>query len=199
MTAPVSSLCITRGALLPGGKVNTPTFRAVAAGTSGDDVGFEFEFEGRSAEVRALASGGVRRQIGLKLRAADGCNLVYAMWRLDPRPMLEVSTKINPGSRTHAQCGARGYAKLTPSYEGRVPALVGGARHWMYVQIFGDELYAWIDGQLVWQGRLPQEARYIAGPSGVRSDNVAYSIRTMWATPGQTGAGVPRCLTDGED
>ena len=199
MTAPVRSLCITKGSLLAGDKVNSPTFRAVAAETSGDDVGLEFEYEGRSAEVRALASGGVRRQIGLKLRAADGCNLVYAMWRLDPRPQLEVSTKINPGSRTHVQCGARGYAKLIPSYESRIPPLVGGGRHWMYAQIFDDELYAWIDGQLVWRGSLPQETRYVSGLSGVRSDNVAYRILTMWATPGQNGASVPRCLTDGED
>ena len=197
--APVSSLCITRGALLSGGKVNAPTFRAVAAGTSGNDAGLEFEYEGRSAETRALASGGIRRQLGLKLRAADGCNLVYAMWRLDPRPQIEVSTKINPGSRTHAQCGARGYSKLTPSYEARIPALVGGGRHWMFAQIFGDDLYAWIDGQLAWRGSLPQEARYVAGPAGVRSDNVAYRILTTWATPGQTGAGVPKCLMDGED
>ena len=199
MTTPIRSLCVTKGALLAGGRVNVPTFRAVATETAGDDVGLEFVYEGRATDPRALASGQVRRQIGLKLRAADGCNLIYAMWRLDPRPQLEISTKINPGSRTHAQCGARGYTKLSPSYEERLPPLVNGGRHWMYAQIVGDELYAWIDGQLVWRGNLPQDARYITGPSGVRSDNVTYRILTMWATPGQTGADMPRCLTDSED
>ena len=195
----ISTVCVTRGALLPGGKVDSPTFRAVAPGTSGDDVGIDFVYEGRSTDVRALASGQIRRQIGLKLRAADGCNLVYVMWRLDPRPRIEVSTKLNPGSRTHSQCGTRGYQKITPGHETRIPPLVSGDGHWMYAQIVRDDLYAWIDGQLVWRGRLPQEARDIVGPSGIRSDNLAYSIRTLWATPGRTSAGVPRCLTDAED
>jgi len=199
MSTPVRSLCVTRGALLSGGQVNAATFRAVAAGTSGDDVGLEFVYEARATDPLALASGQVRRQLGLKLRAADGCNLVYVMWRLDPRPQLEVSTKINPGSRTHAQCGVRGYQKLSPSYESRIPALVRGGRHWMYAQIVGDDLFAWVNGELAWRGSMPQEARYIAGPAGVRSDNVAYRMITMWGTPGQTGADMPRCLVDGED
>ena len=138
----ISTVCVTKGALLPGGKVNSPTFRAVAPGTSGNDVGIDFVYEGRSTDARALASGQIRRQVGLKLRAADGCNLVYVMWRLDPRPRIEVSTKLNPGSRTHAQCGTRGYEKLSPSHEARIPPLVGGGGHWMYAQIVRDDLYA---------------------------------------------------------
>ena len=199
MTATVSSLCVTRGALLAGGLVNTPTFRAVAPATAGSDVGVQFVFEGRSSETRALASGGIRRQIGVKLRAMDGCNLVYVMWRLDPRSQIEVSTKINPGSRTHAQCGARGYSKLTASYEARLPALTAGSQHWIYAQIVGDTLDAWVDGQLAWRGRLPPQASQVFGPAGIRSDNVSYRVLTMWATPGQTSAGTPRFLTDGED
>lgn len=199
MSTTVSSLCVTRGALLAGGSVNTPTFRAVAPATAGNDVGVQFVYAGRSAETRALASGGIRRQIGLKLRAMNGCNLVYAMWRLDPRPQIEVSTKINPGSRTHAECGARGYTKIPASYEGRLPPLTAGSQHWIYAQIVGDTLDAWVDGQLAWRGQLPQPARQISGPAGMRSDNVAYRVLTMWATPGHTSAGTPRCLTDGED
>ena len=199
MTAPVRSLCTTRGALLSGGRVSAPTFRAIALGTAGDDVGLQFAYEGRSPEVRALAGGQVRRQIGLKLRAMNGCNLVYAMWRLDPRPQIEVSTKINPGARAHSECGARGYTKISPSHTERLPPLVDGSSHWMYVQIYADELYTWVDGQLVWRGRLPQEVRRVAGPAGIRSDNVAYRVLSMWATRGQNDTAVPRCLTDGED
>ena len=198
VTVPLRSLCVTRGAIAPGGRVSAPTFRAVAVGTTGDDVGFYFDFEGRSPEVRALASGQVRRQLGLKLRAMDGCNLVYVMWRLDPRPQIEVSTKINPGSRTHAECGARGYAKVIPGHTGRLPPLVAGSTHWMYAQIQGDELRAWVDGQVAWEGRLPEQARYVQGPAGLRSDNVAYRIRAVAASPGGA-VGVPRCLRDGED
>jgi hypothetical protein len=198
-TTPVSTLCVTKGVLLPGGKVDDPTFRAVAIGTAGDAVDLDFIYDGRSADTRALASGQLRQQIGLKLRAANGCNLIYVMWRLDRRQQLDVSAKINPGSRTHAQCGASGYTKLSPSYRTAVPALVAGARHLMQAQIAGDELFAWIDGQLAWRSGLPQEARYISGPSGIRSDNLAYRIIAMRAAVGQTGAAVPKCVTDGED
>lgn len=198
-TSPVTSLCVTKGALLPGGKIDTPTFRAVALGTSGDAVDLDFVFDGRSAEARALASGGMRQQIGIKLRAANGCNLVYVMWRLDRRQQLDVSAKINPGSRTHAQCGASGYTKLIPSYRAAVPDLVVGTRHLMQAQILGGELFAWVDGQLLWRSGLPQEAQDISGPAGIRSDNLAYRIVDLRAPVGQTGAEAPRCVMDGED
>jgi hypothetical protein len=38
--------------------------------------------------------------------------------------------------------------------------------------IRGDELRAWIDDRLVWQGALPEAARELAGPAGLRTDNV---------------------------
>ncbi|HSX22279.1 MAG TPA: hypothetical protein VLE97_05840 [Gaiellaceae bacterium] len=168
----------------------------MAIGTAGDAAAIDFVYRGQSRGERALASGQIRRQIGLKLRAANGCNLVYAMWRFDPRPQLEVSVKINPGARTHAECGARGYTKLRP-----VPASepVPGQRHTVAATIAGDELRAWIDGQLIWQGYLPAEARGLVGPAGLRSDNVAYDLQTIWATPGNTGHTAAHCLADGED
>jgi len=61
MTAPVRALCPTRGALLSGGRVSAPTFRAIALGTAGDDVGLQFAYEGdrrRSARSRADRSDG---------------------------------------------------------------------------------------------------------------------------------------------
>jgi hypothetical protein len=188
----IRSVHITKGAMLPHGKVDVPTFRAVAPGTSGEAVALDFTYRGSSSGSRALASGQLRRQIGLKLRAANGCNLVYVMWRLDPSPQLEVSVKINPGMRTHAECGARGYTKL-----GHVPvyAPIVGKRHMLRAEIVNNELLVWLDGRLAWRGTLPDQARHLTGPSGMRSDNIAYDIFAIGAPAGQTGAGD----TDGED
>jgi len=191
----LDAVCVTKGSM-HNGIVDIPTFRAVALGTSGEAASIDFIYQGHSTTSRALASGQVRRQIGLKLRAANGCNLVYVMWRLDPRPQIEASVKINPGSRTHAECGAQGYTKLGHA---AAPMMIEGKRHTLQAEISNDELLAWIDGQLVWRGQLPDEARSISGPSGFRSDNVSYTIVAISAPVGQTGAAVPRCVSDGED
>src|SRR5262249_13595751 len=136
------------------------------------------------------------RQIGLKLRAANGCNLVYVMWRLDPRPDIEVSVKINPGAQVHSECGTHGYTKIAPDYQAPVPDLRAVERHSLHAQITGDELTAWIDEQVAWKGALPYEVRSISGPSGIRSDNLAYDVIGVWAIVGQTGT--PH-VADGED
>ena len=197
--APVS-ICVTKGALLAGGRVEDPTFRGVAVGTSGQAAAIVFSYEGPSRGTRALGSGQIRRQIGLKLKAQDGCNLVYAMWRLDPRPRIEVSTKINPGSRTHAECGTRGYAKVNPDYQGNVPALSPGEQHWMQAEIVDDALAVWVDGQLAWQGQIPAQARYVDGPSGMRSDNIGYRILGFYAPRTRSAGSMSfECVHGGED
>ena len=164
-------LCVTKGAIADAA-IAEPTVRAVVPGSHGDAVQLTFTYGGRSARARALASGQLRRQVGLKLRAANGCNLVYVMWRLDPHPRLEVSVKYNPGMRTHAECGANGYIKVRPAHAAPPPGLAEGASHVLRAEIRGDALYAWIDGQLAWRGELPDEARALAGPAGLRTDNV---------------------------
>jgi hypothetical protein len=162
--------------------VREPTVRAVSRGSSGDAVSMRFVFRGDSDKARRLASGQLRRQLGLKLRAANSCNVVYVMWRLDPRPAIEVSVKTNPGMRLHKECGAEGYTKIKPMTA--APMLEAGARHTLAAEIIGDELIATIDGQLAWRGTLPPSARDIHGPAGFRSDNVAFDIEELSATPG---------------
>lgn len=194
-----TQLCVTKGVLSPGGEVDTPTFRAVAPDSSGDAATLDFIFRGPSRDTRALASGSLRQQIGLKLRAADGCNLVYLMWRLD-LGRLEGSIKLNPGAHRHAECGACGYTKIVPSYHVPAPALREGGRHRLLAEIDGDDLRGQIDGQIVWQGTLPYAARTLAGLAGVRSDNLAFDIVSLWVPAGRASAGPPpRCLADGED
>jgi len=161
-------LCVTRGSIA-NGEIHEPTTRAFARGSYGDAAQLTFTFAGDCARTRALASGELRRQLGLKLRAADSCNVVYVMWRLDPQPELEVSVKYNPGKHTHAECGASGYTTLGVA---TVPAPDPGSTHVLRAEIRGDDLHAWIDGGLAWHGPLPVEARALTGPAGLRTDNV---------------------------
>jgi hypothetical protein len=181
---PYEAMCVTKGALRPHAEavlVNEPTVRAFAAGTRGEAAELAFVFRGDSATTRALASGAMRRQLGVKLRAANSCNVVYVMWRLDPHPFLEVSVKHNPGKRTHEECGTDGYTKVRAARAAGVPPLAIGASHALRAEIRGDELDAWIDGELAWTGTLPLAARELDGPAGFRSDNVQLEIVSLTA------------------
>ena len=180
---PVGELCVTRG-VIDKAAITEPTVRAFAPSAAGDAAQLSFTFKGDAQSSRALANGQERRQVGLKLRAQDGCNVVYVMWRLDPKPKLDVSVKRNPGKRTHEECGADGYTKVRPTR--RVPAppgLIARATHTLRAEIQGDDLFAWIDGTLAWQGRLPDEARTLAGPAGLRTDNVELANLELSAAP----------------
>jgi hypothetical protein len=83
-------LCVTNGevAALPDGRlaIETASSRAIVqagAGDAPDQIAeLRFQYLGPSADSKPLASGTLRRQIGLKLKAEDGCNLIYAMWHI---------------------------------------------------------------------------------------------------------------------
>jgi len=192
------ALCVTKGAIGKGA-IAEPTVRAFAVGSHGDAAQLTFTFGGDSEKGRRLASGQMRRQLGLKLRAADSCNVVYVMWRLDPKPKLEVSVKSNPGKRRHEECGANGYHKVKPSHAEDVPELATGSSHTLRAEIRGDDLYAWIDGALAWRGRLPDEARDLAGPAGLRTDNVKLDALELAAPRGDASGPVCKRHEEAEE
>ncbi len=191
------AICVTKGDVTDAA-IREPTVRAYARGSTGDAAQLTFTFNGDADRARALANGELRRQMGLKLRAQDSCNVVYVMWRLDPKPKLEVSVKANPGKRTHEECGADGYTKIKPAAARPVPFLDVGATHTLRAEIVGDALYAWIDNALVWTGTLPPEAREIRGPAGMRSDNVKLDNISL-AAPRAGGAAQECKKTEHDD
>ncbi len=183
------TLCVTRGAAKIGTTVTEPTMRAVALGSRGDGAALELVYRGDTDTTRELASGAARRQVGLKLRAQNSCNVVYVMWRLDPKPMLEVSIKLNPGKAFHAECGAEGYTKIRATKSWAVPVLASGDKHVLRAAINGDDLTAWIDEKVAWRGTLPASARTLVGPAGIRSDNLRFDLVSFSAPPAEnTGA-----------
>jgi hypothetical protein len=195
--------CVTKGNAAIGGAITEPTVRAVALATQGDAAAMTFTYRGHTQKTRELASGQERHQLGLKLRAQDGCNLVYVMYRTDAgaAPKIDVSVKHNPGARTHADCGAGGYTKVKGSSDSKlalVPVLAAGDKHTLRAAISGDELRAFIDDKLVWRGTLPDSARELVGPAGIRSDNMAYDL-VAFEAPKSTATAIAKCAAaDGD-
>jgi len=67
--------------------------RAFVTVATTQDSEAHFTYLGPSKTETPLGSGAMRRQSSLKLRAQDPCNLIYAMWRFEPKNELVVSLK----------------------------------------------------------------------------------------------------------
>ena len=134
-----------------------------------------FRYLGPTENAVALASGEIRRQVGLKLRARDTCNVLYVMWWIHPNRGVHVSLKRNPNASTHAQCGARGYQNLQPDERVQAPTITPGSMHRLSARIVGDQLEVFADGQRVWRGAIPPETLG-DGLIGMRSDNVRFEF-----------------------
>jgi len=183
---PITRLAVTRGAVveLPSGKlaIRDAKVRFVAPGTS-NAARVAFTYDGPTHAIVPLESGALREQFGLKLRAQDGCNLLYVMWRLRPVNEIVVSTKNNPGLTTSAQCGARGYTNLAPARREALPIVTAGSTHTLGAAIENGQLTVRADGAVVWEGALTAQALANDGPTGVRTDNVVGALE-LSATPG---------------
>ena len=196
---PVSkaNLCVTEGSIeeTPDHRlsVNVPKMRAYVNAYTQPVVQVKFTYLGSTPNEAPLASGEMRRQFGLKLRAQDACNLVYAMWRIEPESKLVVSVKNNPGEHTSAQCGNRGYQNIKPLRNSPLPSLRTGDTHTLRAEMNGAEMKVFADGSVVWEGSVGADALGFEGPVGMRSDNARLEINleagqpTQQSTPGCRG------------
>ena len=141
-----------------------------------------FVYRGPTQTERPLRSGESRRQVGLKLRARDGCNVVYVMWRLAPTPGLVVSVKSNPVQHRSRECGNGGYDTVKPARAAEVPVLEPGEEHTLRARLEGKTLVVQVDGRTAWEGTLPDEALTFDGPTGLRTDNGQFDVE-LRATP----------------
>jgi hypothetical protein len=201
--APVTrdQLCVTEGSLAqaPGGQLSVadPAMRAILPGSTGQAAEADFTYLGPTAVTSALGSGEVRQQFGLKLRAADPCNLVYAMWRFAPKAQVVVQVKTNPGQHASSVCHNQGYATVAPSQVWPVAQPAPGEQHRLAAAIVGSTLTVQVDGAPVWEGDLGPDALALNGPVGVRSDNASLTFALLAPTvdPAATGA----CQAEPED
>ncbi len=186
-SASLSQLHATEGKLTPGAhgrlRIEEPKVRAVVPNSLSSVAELRFTYLGATPTLMNLASGEPRQQVGLKLRAQDGCNVLYVMWRLAPTPGLVVSVKFNPHDHSSLECGNRGYTTAHPRQSQPVPLLTPGANHTLRAELDGLELRVIVDDALVWEGELPPQANTFDGPVGLRSDNGRFELELLAHLP----------------
>jgi hypothetical protein len=196
----LADLCVTNGEVkaTAGGRlsVETPSSRAVLRSLTDPVSEIDFRYLGPTAGEKPLASGELRRQIGLKLRARDSCNLIYAMWRIEPDQQIVVSIKENPGMSRHAECDAHGYTNLKPTLAADPPPIVVGEEHRLRAELSQSRLTVIADGTVVWSGDLGPKSQELDGPVGMRSDNAHFEF--VYLGGERTGTG-GTCARSPED
>jgi hypothetical protein len=196
-----NQLCVTNGAVSEGKNgllsIETPSARAVVPSATEQVVEIRFRYLGPTVGSKLLASGELRRQIGLKLRAQDTCNLLYVMWHIEPDTGLAVAIRRNPGMHTHAQCGARGYVVVKGEKTMKLPSLSLGESHSLYAKLSGNRLRVVADGQVTWEGSVGPLAQ-LDGPVGLRTDNGRFEFQ-IYAKLNDvtTGLGQPKACRVG--
>jgi hypothetical protein len=192
----LSELCVSEGHVTAGHgdmlSVDDAKMRAIVPAPA-PAIEARFAYLGPTAETSALGSGAVRRQFGLKLRAQDPCNLVYAMWRFEPKAQVVVQVKSNPGEHESRVCGNSGYATVRPEQVSPVAAPAEGAPHRLAATIRGASLVVSVDGAPAWQGDIGAAP---PGEVGIRSDNVRLSLSLSAAI---ANGAAEQCPSEAED
>jgi hypothetical protein len=175
----LAELCVTNGAVaaLPDGKlaIDTASSRGVVQHSDGETAELRFRYLGPSGDSKPLASGEMRRQIGIKLHAQDSCNLLYVMWHIEPDAQIAVSVKRNPSQHTHAECHANGYINLHPIGEVTHRRILPGESHVLHAELHGTQLTVLADGERAWVGSVAG-LDLIYGPVGFRTDNARFEF-----------------------
>jgi hypothetical protein len=177
--ADLSELHVESGVIELGAEelaLRSATVRATLGAESRSGLELSFLSRGVSDVPAPLASGELRRQIGIKLRAQNTCNVVYVMWHIAPSTGIHVSVKSNPGQTEHAECADNGYVQLSPSFTREVAPIVDNQPRKLEARIEGTNLHVSADGSVVWDGPLPAAAFAFDGPVGLRSDNGDFDV-----------------------
>jgi hypothetical protein len=176
----LNALCVTDGTAtpLPGDRlaIATPASRAIMTVPTAPRAELRFHYVGATQGSKPLASGEMRRQVGLKLLAQDQCNLLYVMWRIEPASRVVVSVKRNPGMNTHAACDAHGYTNLRSATKATAPPVNAGESHSLRAEVRGNALTVYADDRVVWDGSVASEIAGLNGPVGFRTDNAAVDL-----------------------
>ena len=180
-------LCVTEGAIEKAAderlSVDVPMMRAYVNQRTTQSAELRFTYLGGTSIKSKLGSGAIRRQFGLKLRAQDPCNLVYAIWRVDPESKLVVSVKRNLEQHTSAECGNRGYVNIKPHKASAVPRLESGQSHTLRAEMSNAELRVFVDNHEVWEGDVGPDAAKLDGPVGIRTDNARLEFELLTREP----------------
>lgn len=147
----------------------------------------QFRYRGPTAETSMVESGGFMRQIGLKMRTKDTCNLLYVMWRIEPVEEIVVQVKSNPGLSQHSECGVNGYHRLArfPLKEIDVTATTHETHRLRASIVELEEIFTctvMVDQHTLGTVPIaPELIRPIHGPIGMRSDNGSFIFKLFVA------------------
>jgi hypothetical protein len=180
-------LAVSEGKIVSAGphatlRTRSPAMRAVAldGGRHATSARLWFRYLGESTTTVPLGSGLIRRQIGLKLRAPDPCNLVYVMWHAYPDDAIEIQVKRNPGQTTSSQCGNNGYTQVATIPLGSGDGTSDHGAHRLEVDTRRTAngalaLAVHTDNTLLRKVNLSASLTAgLVGPIGIRSDNGDY-------------------------
>jgi hypothetical protein len=166
-----------------------PKERAVRTTGEHSSAVLQFRYRGPSEKTALLDSGSLVRQIGLKMRAMNTCNLLYIMWRIKPTEEIYIALKRNPGKVTYKECQARGYKQLARvrlkplgiTAATQKPHRLGAS----ITETAGRfTCTVTIDGRRVWSGNIdPKHIADIKGPVGIRSDNGSFIFKLLVSDP----------------
>jgi|HubBroStandDraft_6_1064221.scaffolds.fasta_scaffold470660_2 hypothetical protein len=198
MAIGTGKLCVTEGTINrgPGEQltIDVPKMRAFVTEETAQTAEAHFTYLGETAQTAALGSGAIRQQFGLKLRAHDACNLVYAMWRFSPKNEVVVSVKSNPGMQESSQCGNKGYTNIKASHSSPAPEVKKGSKHILYAELNGPKMTVTADSKVVWEGSVGPAALAFNGPVGIRSDNVHIELELFAEQPSaEKAVAIPAC------
>ena len=179
-------------------RITDPKVRAVEKSGNAQSGRLSFRYRGPTEQTAPLASGKVVRQIGLKLRAKNTCNLLYVMWELermegdrrDHRERLKILVKRNPGKEYHNSipgiregCGSEGYEPIDTVRLADLASAKDKRTHTMQADLNargsnGYDLAIHVDDREVWRGTIPHALLHdIDGPAGLRTDNGSFIFR----------------------
>ncbi len=199
-----AALKVTTGSINETGSgfltITSAKVRAVEKTRSANAAKLRFRYRGPSEKTAPLASGLIKRQVGLKMRAKDTCNLLYVMWELEritirsdgardhrsPEKVV-ISLKRNPGKKTHSSCGAGGYETIAVIRQNDPSNGFSSAKdnktHRLQADLVsrgsaGHDLFVYVDGEEIWNGRIAHsQLGNIDGPAGIRSDNGSFIFK----------------------
>jgi hypothetical protein len=185
-----AKFCPTEGGVAraaPSMHVESGAMRGFLSTDRSRSAEIDFTYRGPSKDVKPLLSGEVRRQIGVKLKAQDTCNVIYAMWHVEPDQGIFVALKRNPGKSTYDACKDGGYTYVNATVSRPVAPITPGVPRKLRVDLDGVKIKVIVDGASVWEGLLPPGALEIDGPPGVRTDNGTFDFQ-MRVPGGAAGA-----------
>lgn len=158
--------------------ISDPEVRAMVEGGKPQKIAMSFTYLGPTEKTEPLASGRIRRQLGLKMAQENSCNRISIMWHAYPATRIQIQTKENPGKETSSECGASGYSTVANIIK-NVPALKLGSSHKLETELIGRQLTVYIDDKKIWSGSVPAKTLKFNGQVGVRTDNVRMTFRVF--------------------